>query len=102
VPTSIGNFQSSQIKIQAGVAKTYFGYVGLFSEPNTDDQDFHAFINWGDGSKIKPGHIHGRGGGHYAVLSQHRYIKPGVFHIGFEIRDGHGRKIANESLVRVV
>jgi hypothetical protein len=90
------------MKIQLTLDKTYFGYVGLFREPNTTPQDFHAFINWGDRSKIKPGHIHGRGDGQYAILSQHRYIKRGLYHISFEIRDGIGRKIANTSLVRVV
>jgi hypothetical protein len=81
---------------------TYFGYAALFNEPNTNDQDFHAFINWGDGSKIKPGHIHGRGGGRYAVLSQHRYVKVGVYHVFVQIRDGIGRKVQTKSLVRVI
>jgi hypothetical protein len=76
--------------------------VALFSEPNTDPQDFHAFIKWGDKSKNKPGHIHERGDGLYAVLSQHRYVKVGVFHVSVEIRDGRGRKIATDSLVRVI
>jgi hypothetical protein len=81
---------------------TYFGYVALFSEPNTNDQDFHAFIDWGDGSKKTPGHIHGRGNGQYAVLSRHRYVKPGGAHITVTIRDGLGRKISNVSLVRII
>jgi hypothetical protein len=81
---------------------TYFGYAALFNEPNTRNQDFHAFINWGDGSKIKPGHIHGRGNGHYAVLSQHRYVRPGVYNISVAIRDGHGRIVAIQSVVRVI
>jgi hypothetical protein len=90
------------LHIQATVDKTYFGYVALFSEPNTDTHDFHAQINWGDGSKVTPGHIHGRGGGEYAVLSQHRYIKPEVFMITATIRDGFGQKIAVHPLVRVI
>ncbi len=102
LPASIGHFRSHGLKIQATQDLTYFGYVALFSEPNTDPHDFHAFIKWGDKSKIKPGHIHGRGDGQYAVLSQHRYVKVGVFHLSVEIRDGHGRKVATTSLVRVI
>jgi plastocyanin len=99
---SIGNFRSHGLKIQATKDLTYFGYVALFNEPNTDSQDFHAFIKWGDKSKVKPGHIHGRGNGQYAVLSQHRYVKVGVFHVSVQIRDGLGRKVTTSSLVRVI
>lgn len=99
---TIGNFRSKGLKIQATKDLTYFGYVALFSEPNTDDQDFHAFIKWGDKSKVKPGHIHGRGNGQYAVLSQHRYVKTGVFNVSVQIRDGLGRKVTTSSLVRVI
>ncbi len=81
---------------------TYFGYAALFSEPNTNTQDFHAFINWGDGSRVTPGHIHGRGDGLYAVLSQHRYVKVGDHDVSVEIRDGLGRKVTTSSLVRVI
>jgi len=87
------------------VLKTYFGYVALFREPNTSDHDFQAFINWGDGSKLSlmaPGHIHGRGNGQYAVLSSHRYVKPGVYHISVQIRDELRRKVTADSLVRVI
>jgi hypothetical protein len=101
-PSTIGNFRSHGLKIQATKDLTYFGYVALFSEPNTDDQDFHAFIKWGDKSKVKPGHIHGRGNSQYAVLSQHRYGKTGVFHVSVQIRDGRGRKVTTSSLVRVI
>jgi hypothetical protein len=82
--------------------KDLFCIRALFSEPNPNDQDFHAFINWGDGSKITPGHIHGRGNGQYAVLSQHRYVKRGIYAIKIQIRDGIGRKVETESLVRVI
>jgi len=88
--------------MQAMKDLTYFGYAALFSEPNTRNQNFHAFINWGDGSKVTPGHIHGRGNGHYAVLSQHRYVKTGVFNITVTIKDALGRKIRTNSEVRVI
>jgi len=81
---------------------TFVGYAALFREPGTDNQDFHAFINWGDGSRITPGHIHGRGNAQYAVLGSHRYVKPGEDRISVQIRDGIGRKIATDSLVRVI
>ncbi len=87
---------------QATVDQTYFGYVALFTEPNTRSQNFHAFINWGDGSKATPGHIHARGNGSYAVLSQHRYVKPGVYHVGIQIGDALRRHVTAESLVRVI
>jgi hypothetical protein len=89
------------MKIQATLDKTYFGYVALFQEPNTDDQNFQSFINWGDGSKGTSGHIHGRGGGRYAVLSQHRYVRPGVYKVTVHIRDSLRRKIGVTSLVHV-
>jgi hypothetical protein len=74
----------------------------LFSEPFTNDQDFHAFIDWGDGSKRTPGHVHGRGNGQYAVLSAHRYVKPEVFPITIVVRDQLGREITTKSEVRVL
>jgi hypothetical protein len=89
------------MKLQATIDKTYFGYVALFSEPNTSTHDFHSLINWGDGSKVTPGHIHGRGNGQYAVLSQHRYVKAGVFSISVVIGDGIGRKVATTSRAQV-
>jgi len=51
---------------------------------------------------MAPGHIHGRGQGKYAVLSQHRYVKPGTYKVSVQIRDGFGRKIETESLVRAI
>ena len=37
------------------------------------------FIDWGDHSLPKPGHVHGEGNGQFAVLSAHRYIESGTF-----------------------
>jgi plastocyanin len=102
IPSSIGPFKSSGLKIQARVKKTYQGYVAYFSEPNTKPQDFHAAIDWGDKSKLNPGHIHARGNGHYAIIGNHRYVRPGVFQVTVTIRDSAGRKIAAQSLVRIV
>jgi plastocyanin len=102
LPPSIGHFKSKGLRLQAKVDKTYHGYVAYFTEPNTQPQDFHSAINWGDQSKIDPGHIHGRGNSQYSIIGQHRYVHPGVFHIMVTIRDAAGRKIANESLVRIV
>jgi hypothetical protein len=101
-PTHIGNFKSLGLKVQATLNKTYFGYFALFSEPHSSIHDFHALINWGDGSKRSPGHIHGRSDGQYAVLSQHRYVKTGSFTVSVVISDGIGRKIMNTSQVRVI
>jgi hypothetical protein len=101
-PPSIGRFKSSGLKIQAKVDKLYHGYVAYFSEPNTRPQDFHAAIDWGDGSKLNPGHVHGRGNGHYAIIGQHSYVRPGPFNVTVTIRDVAFRKIAAHSLVRIV
>ena len=87
IPPSIGRFRSSGLKLQLKVDKTYHGYVSYFSEPNTTPQDFHAAINWGDNSKPDPGHVHGRGNGHYAIIGDHRYVHPGVFNVTVTIRD---------------
>ncbi len=101
-PTSIGRFISSGLKIQAKVDKTYHGYVLYFSEPNSRARDFHAFIDWGDKSKVQPGHIHARGNNYYAIISAHRYVTPGSYNITVQVRNGIGQKIANESLVHVI
>jgi hypothetical protein len=102
IPTSIGHFKSRPLNIRARVDKTYHGYVVYFSEPNSIARDFHAFIDWGDGSKVQPGHIHDRGHDHYSVIGAHRYDTPGMHSILVTIRDGGGRKIANTSPVKVV
>jgi plastocyanin len=102
LPSSIGRFKSSGLKIQAKLDKTYHGYVAYFHEPHTSPQNFHAAIDWGDHSKKDPGHVHGRGNGHFAIIGQHRYVRPGAFDITVTIRDSAFRKIATESLVRVV
>jgi plastocyanin len=102
IPPSIGRFRSSGLKIQAKVNKTYHGYVSYFSEPNTTPRDFRAAIDWGDNSKRNPGHVHGRGYGHYAIIGQHRYIRPGVFNVTVTIKDTAGRKIAAHSLIRII
>jgi hypothetical protein len=90
------------VHFQARVRETYFGTVAYFKEPNTRTQDFHAFINWGDGSKATPGHIHGLGNGRYAVDSQHRYVKHAVLPVTVTIRDPAGVKRVAKSEVHVV
>lgn len=102
LPSSIGRFKSSGLKIQAMLDKTYHGYVAYFQEPHTSPQNFHASIDWGDKSKKDPGHVHGRGNGRFAIIGQHRYVRPGTFDITVTIRDSAFRKIATESLVRIV
>jgi plastocyanin len=102
LPSSIGRFKSSGLKIQARLDKTYHGYVAYFQEPHTSPQNFHAAIDWGDHSKKDPGHVHGRGNGRYAIIGQHRYVRPGAFNITVTIRDSAFRKIATQSLVRIV
>jgi len=102
IPPSIGRFRSSGLKLQLKVDKTYHGYVSYFSEPHTRPQDFHAAINWGDNSKPDPGHVHGRGNGHYAIIGAHRYVHRGVFNVTVTIRDRASRKIAAHTLVRIV
>jgi hypothetical protein len=76
-----------------------FGYVAQYQEPNANDQDFYAFINWGDRSISMPDHIHGRGNGRYAVPIHQRYVKPGTYTVTVHIRDGIGRKVLTESKV---
>ena len=102
LPSSIGRFGIVGTKLQAKVFKTYFGYVGYFHEPNSKASNFHAIVDWGDGSKKKPAHIVDQGGGHYGLDSQHRYVKPGVYTIKILLSDGRNRKIVTESLVRVL
>jgi plastocyanin len=102
LPPSIGRFKSHGLKIQAKLDKTYHGYVLYFSEPNSIARDFHAFIDWGDKSKIQPGHIHDRGNDHYAIIGAHRYVAVGSYTISVKVRNGIGKKIANQSPVHVI
>ncbi len=53
-PSRIGNFKSSGTKVLATIDKTYFGDFAFFTEPNSSTHDFHAVINWGDGSRASP------------------------------------------------
>ena len=59
-------------------------------------------IDWGDGSLKTPGHIELQKTGQFAVISAHRYVKRGEFHITVTIRNTFGDKIETESLVRVI
>jgi hypothetical protein len=91
------------VAFQARLRKTFDEYVAYFNEPNTKTQDFHAFIDWGDGSKTSRGHIHGRtSGGRFAVVGSHRYVKSGIFPIIVTIRDPAGTKIVANSTVHVL
>jgi hypothetical protein len=89
------------VKFQARVFKTFNQFVAYFSEPHTNTQDFHAFIDWGDGSKVSRGHIHGEGDGRFAVIGMHRYVKSAIFQITVTIRDPAGRKAQAVSFVHV-
>jgi plastocyanin len=103
IPSAIGTYSIGPLKIQATQFKTYFGYVAYFVEPDISrTQNFHANINWGDGSKDTPGHIDFRSTGEFAIMSQHRYVKRGTFPITITLRDGLGRKIRTVSTVRVI
>jgi plastocyanin len=102
-PSSIGSFRIAPFKIQATQFKTFHGYIAHFQEPQvTKTQNYHALINWGDGSKQSTGHIVFRKTGEFAIISAHRYVKRGVFKITTTLRDGIGRKIQTVGQVRVI
>ena len=101
-PSSIGSFGINGMKIQAKIDKTYFGYIGYFHEPRSEPSNFHALVNWGDGSKIKPAHVQQRRSDQYGLQSSHRYVKPGVFHVIILLSDGRNRKVVTVSLVHVL
>jgi plastocyanin len=103
IPSAIGKYAIAPLKIQATQFKTFHGYIAYFVEPHiSKTQDFHAIINWGDGSKETTGHIQFRKTGEFGIISQHRYVKRGKFPITITVRDGIGRKIQTVSLVRVI
>jgi hypothetical protein len=89
------------LHFQAKESKTFNHFVAYFKEPNTKTQLFHAFVNYGDGSKPAHGHIHGEGYGRYAVIGSHRYTKSGVYTITVSIRDPFGVKESVTSVVHV-
>jgi hypothetical protein len=51
---------------------------------------------------MTPGHVHSRSPGEFAIISSHRYVKPGTYQVSIVIRDGLGRKIATQTLIRVL
>ncbi len=103
IPSHIGSYGISPLKIQATQFKTYFGHVAYFVEPHVSrTQDFHSLINWGDGSKVTTGHIEFRSTGQFAIISQHRYVKRGVFPITITLSDGRNRKIRTVTTARVI
>jgi plastocyanin len=95
-PSALTNplFVARGLNFQATVNKTRRGYVAYFIQPNTRTVHFHAVIDWGDGSKTSPGHIHKRGSGRYAVIGSHRYVVRGIYTVTVTIKDELGRKIA--------
>jgi plastocyanin len=95
-------FTTASLKIQATVNKTHDGYVAYFNEPNTRTSDFHALVDWGDGSKQDLSHIHKRSSGHYAVIGSHRYVIRGTYPVTVTIKDALGRKVETTSKVRAV
>jgi hypothetical protein len=95
------HFVVAGVHLLARVRETYHGFVAYFNDPNTKTQDFHAFIDWGDGSKHTPGHIHGRGDGRYAVVGSHRYVKEALLPVTVTIRAPTGQKLKAHSLVHV-
>jgi plastocyanin len=103
IPSEIGKYRITPLKIQATQFKTYHDYIAYFAEPGiSKTQDFHAIINWGDGSKTSTGHIELRKTGEFGIISAHRYVKRGKFPITVTLRDGIGRKIRTVSTVRVI
>jgi hypothetical protein len=96
------SFRATGLQFPARVDKTYHGFVAYFREPGTaKTQDFHVLIDWGDHSKIKPGHVHGEGNGRYAIISAHRYVKPGDFPVTITISDFRGAKIRTTAMAHV-
>jgi plastocyanin len=103
IPSAIGKYRITPLKIQATQFKTYHGYLAYFAEPGVSKtQDFHAIIDWGDGSKTSTGHIEFKKTGEFGIISAHRYVKRGKFPIKITLRDGIGRKVRTVSTVRVI
>jgi hypothetical protein len=76
--------------------------VASFSEPNTKTRDFHAIINWGDGSSPSRGQIQGRGHGRFSVLGSHRFHQTGTIPVTVTILDAAGHTTIANSLAKVV
>ena len=66
----------------ATATQSFSGQVAEFKDDNELSQqgDFAASINWGDGSSTSPGVISGSGG-NFAVNGTHTYASPGSFQV---------------------
>ena len=103
LPSTLKGLRITPLRIQATQFKTYHGDISNFVAPGASKtQDFHAIINWGDGSKTSTGHIDLKKTGAFRIISMHRYVKRGAFPITITLRDPIGRKVRTVSLVRVI
>jgi hypothetical protein len=94
-------FPVAGLQFQARALRAFNHVVATFSEPRTRAQDFHASIDWGDGSGTTRGTVRGQGIGRFAVVGAHRYGRPGVYQVTVTVVDRAGRASQGVSRINV-
>jgi hypothetical protein len=101
-PSAIGNFQASGLNVRAKANTPFRGNVARFSDPKTRAQQFHAMIDWGDGSAPTGGQIRTQAKGRFLVVGAHRYLQAGSFQATVTIVSAPGLEIAAVDSVQVI
>jgi trimeric autotransporter adhesin len=94
-------FVAAGVKVKARAHRGFSGTVASLKDPHTVASDFHATIDWGDGSAPTVGRIRRVGNGRYTISGSHRFGATGTFHAVVTIRDAQGRQITAQSQVQV-
>jgi hypothetical protein len=88
---------------QTAVARTFHGIVAdIVPLGGSTARNFHASINWGDGSTLSRGQVQGRPGGPLRVIGTHRYHQSGTFSVTVTILDATGQTTTASSVAQVV
>jgi hypothetical protein len=80
------------LDLSARTAHRFRGSVGTFEEAGGRSGDFHASIDWGDGSPASTGRIKNLGGGRFGIGGTHLFHQSGTFRLTVTVTDSAGRQ----------
>ncbi|MDB5352977.1 MAG: LigC protein [Planctomycetota bacterium] len=95
-------FVATGVKLKVKAHRNLNKAVANFRDPHTTAAEFHAMIDWGDGSTMTDGRIRRTGNGRYSVTGSHVYSAPGSFHAHVMIVDPQGRQVDAMDPVQVL